>query len=323
MLSQVRLALVGLEGNETGKSDTVTEELKASDGVSEEKHGAKNEENVLDNTSESEGQGAGSANEEDGGDVKTESNAGVCEENKGAKVGDLEEGNKTLGEWEHESVDGSANRGKVVEGDEGVHLETLEENLDHDKTRRLESDGKNLADETRHGKVTLSVGSKRHTERDAANDHGKSAGELLEAKCERNEKNGDGSKSLKHLNEADTEGEVSHVAEDERAGEKGADGQNVLDPSLVGHFHIGKAVKEVGVPRQKTGSNSGKSHVEGCEEDRIREVELVGIENEPVEWSKIKLNVEKRRWSACALTKNMQSQPWARQHGNVWITHLL
>lgn len=281
---------MSLEGNETGKSDTVTEELEAGNGVSEEEHGAEDEEDVLNNTGKGEGQRAGSADEENGSNVKTERNTGVGEKNEGAEVGDLEEGNETLSEGEDEGVDGSANGGKVVERNERVHLETLEEDLDHDETRRLESNGKDLADETRHGKVALTVGSERHTERDATDDHGESARKLLEAESERNEENGDGGESLEHLDEADTEGKVSHVAEDERAGEESTDGEDVLNPALVGHLNVGKTVEEMGVSGQETGTDSSESHVESSKEDGEGKVELVGVEDKPVksEWQRRK-----------------------------------
>lgn len=218
------LALVGLEGNETGKSDAVTEELQTRNGIAEEEHRAEDEQDVLDDTGKGESQGASSANKEDGSNVETEGDAGVGEQHKGAEFGDLEERNKTLGERKHQSVDSSAHGSKVVEGDERVHLEALEENLDHDETRGLESNRQHLADETRHGKCTLAVRSEGNTERDAADNHGKSAGELLEAESERDEQNCNRRESLQHLDEADAKSEVSHVAENEGAGEKGTNG---------------------------------------------------------------------------------------------------
>lgn len=154
--------LVRLEGNETSKSDTVTEELETADSVAEEEHGTEDEEDVLDDTGECQGQRASGANEEDGSNVETESNASVGEEHKGAQVGDLEEGDQTLGEGEHHSVDRSANGSKVVKRDKRVHLEALQKYLDHNEARRFESDSEHLADETRHGKVALTIRSERH-----------------------------------------------------------------------------------------------------------------------------------------------------------------
>lgn len=277
---------MGLEGNETGKSDTVTEELEAGNGVTEEKHGAKDEEDVLDDTSKGEGQRASRADEENGGNVETESNTGVREKDKGAEVGDLEEGDEALGEGEDQGVDDSADGGKVVERDERVHLEALKENLDHDETRRLKGNGKDLADETRHGKVALTVRSEGNTKGDATDNHGKGTRELFEAESERDEENGNRGESLEHLDEADAEGEVGHVAENEGAREESTDGEDVLDPSLIGHLYVGKTVEEMSVPGQETGTDRGESHVEGGKEDREGEVELVGVENEPGEQKK-------------------------------------
>ncbi|KAI3475142.1 hypothetical protein L1887_63503 [Cichorium endivia] len=215
------LTLVRLEGDKAGEGDAVADKLEASDGVAEEEHGAEDEEDVLDDTCEREGQGASGADEEDGGDVEAKGDASVCEEDEGAEVGDLEERQETLGEGKHAGVDGGADGRKVVERDEGVHLEALEEHLDHDETRGLKGDGEHLADEAGHGKVALTVGGECDTKGDAADDHGEGAGELLEAEGERDEQDGDGGEGLEHLDEADAEGE-SEEQKAEEGGQKEA-----------------------------------------------------------------------------------------------------
>ncbi len=81
-----KLTLVRLEGDKTGEGDAVADKLETSDGVAEEEHGAEDEEDVLDDTREREGQGASGADEEDSGDVEAKGDASVGEEDKGPRL---------------------------------------------------------------------------------------------------------------------------------------------------------------------------------------------------------------------------------------------
>lgn len=81
----------------------------------------------LENTSQSQNQSRTSTNEEDGGDVERERDRGVGGEDEGSDSGDGVERLESLGEGKDASVDDGANGGVVVKGDQGIHLESVEE----------------------------------------------------------------------------------------------------------------------------------------------------------------------------------------------------
>lgn len=125
--------LDSLESDESTESDGVSKVLERRDDTSKEHHASHDEENVLDDTGQSQDETASGSNEEDGSDVETEGDGSVGEENEGSKLSEVEERSETLCEWDQASVDRCTDRRKVVEGDERVHLESLEEDLDHDE----------------------------------------------------------------------------------------------------------------------------------------------------------------------------------------------
>lgn len=91
--------------------------------------------------------------------VQGKRHTGVGEEDKDADAVERVEGLKALDEGHDDGVDDSADGGVVVERHDGVHLHAVEEDLDHDKTRRLKDDSGALADEAHELKVELTVGS--------------------------------------------------------------------------------------------------------------------------------------------------------------------
>lgn len=125
--------LDSLESDKSTESDGVSKVLEWRNHTSKEHHASHDEENVLDDTGQSQDETAGSSNEEDGSDVETEGDGSVGEENEGSKLSEIEERSEAFCEWDQTSVDRCTDRCKVVEGDERVHLESLEEDLDHDE----------------------------------------------------------------------------------------------------------------------------------------------------------------------------------------------
>lgn len=88
-----------------------------------------------------------------------------------------------------------------MERDEGVHLEALEENLDHDEPRRLEQDGEDLAHEAKELKLDFSIGGEAAAKGNHSDDGRELAVGLLEPGRERDEEDGDRGKGLEHLDE--------------------------------------------------------------------------------------------------------------------------
>lgn len=75
---------------------------------------------------------------------------------------------RDLEEESDAAVHDSADRGKVVERDHGVHLELsgAEEALDHDQAGGLEHDAADLEHESDHNEVDLAKGSNDNTDND-------------------------------------------------------------------------------------------------------------------------------------------------------------
>ncbi len=115
--------------------------------------------NVLEDTSKGEDETRADRDEEDGGDVERKRDTGVRHEDEDADAVQVVQGLKALDERHDNEVDDGADGRVVVERHNGVHLEAVEQDLDHDQARRLEDDGSALADEAEHLKVELAVGS--------------------------------------------------------------------------------------------------------------------------------------------------------------------
>lgn len=92
----------------------------------------------LENASKCQDQAASGSHQEYGSDVEQESYTSVGNENQGSNTSQLIEGGKPFGERENKGVDECANGRIVMKRNKRVHLETVEENLDHDKPRGLE-----------------------------------------------------------------------------------------------------------------------------------------------------------------------------------------
>lgn len=189
--------------------------------------------NVLENTGKGEDKTRTNRDKEHGSDVEGKGDTGVGEEDEDANAVEVVEGLKSLNEGEDERVDDGTDGGVVVERDNGVHLEAVEEDLDHDKTRGLEHDSGTLADEADHLKVELAVGGKGAADRDHQDNGKKASVGLLELEGKRDEENGNGVERLEHLDERDREREVGVVGEDERAREERTDGEDGADPAVA------------------------------------------------------------------------------------------
>lgn len=107
----------------------------------------------------------------------------------------------------NEEVHDSADRGVVVQTDEGVHLLraliALQQNLNHDEANALKNDAAHLEDEADPRKLDLAERGERHTgydEKDVVK--GLHRG-FRDAPDPANDENGDGRAGLEHLNERD------------------------------------------------------------------------------------------------------------------------
>lgn len=156
----------------TSEGNTVTEVLLASNRVAENDHGGNNEQDILQDTAHGQDDGRSLADQENDGNVQAESNEGVGNEGDDTDRVDIAHGQaRTLPEDGDNTVDDSASRSVVVDGDERIHLElgTAEQALDHDKSDSLGDDTKDLDQETEHLKLELTERSNSDTNDDDGN----------------------------------------------------------------------------------------------------------------------------------------------------------
>ena len=78
------------------------------------------------------------ANQEYRRHIQQERHAGVAQHNQGTDSRHFVEGLEPLGEGDDEEVDEGADGGVVVQGDERVHLESVQQDLDHDEAGGFE-----------------------------------------------------------------------------------------------------------------------------------------------------------------------------------------
>lgn len=245
-----------------------------------------NTHNVLQYTGEGQDETRSDTDEEDGGDVERECDTGVREENEDANLVEVTEGGKTLDEGHDDRVDDGANGGEVVQRDKRVHLHAVEQDLDHDETRRLEDNGGALADEADELEVNLSIGSEGAAEGDHENDREETRVGLLELEGERDQENADGVERLEHLDEGHGEREVGVVRKNQRSREESTDRQNRPQPTVAlklakactrpahGHLNVLRAVDKSRRALKDARGDSGEGQVPCREEDRVGEVEV-------------------------------------------------
>lgn len=88
----------------------------------------------LDNSRQSQDQTTSRPNQEHRRDIERERDRTVDEEGPEPGLGEVVERRKPLGEDEAETDHGGADGGVKVDGDEGVHLHPLQEDLDEDES---------------------------------------------------------------------------------------------------------------------------------------------------------------------------------------------
>jgi hypothetical protein len=132
-------------------------------------------------------------------DVEQESNRCVGQQSHKTDTVHISHGHLgKLGEEQDESVDDSASRGIVVEGDERVHLEigTAEQALNHDQTDSLENDTSALEEETDHDELDLSHRGNDDTNNDEGHISERLQVDRRNSETPGGEKDGDGHSSL-------------------------------------------------------------------------------------------------------------------------------
>lgn len=92
----------------------------------------------LEDASQCEHQSAGCTDEEDGSNIEKECNHSIGDKDGRPKARKVIEWSEALGKGYYCKVDKSTDRCIVVEGDEGVHFQSMQEDLDHYEARSLE-----------------------------------------------------------------------------------------------------------------------------------------------------------------------------------------
>lgn len=253
--------------DKTTKGDRVTEELKRSNGVAEDEHRGNDKKNILEDTAKRKNERGGSANldsslaticghgrkkdtyQENDRDVETEGNHGVEQESEVTDAVEVSPGHGwDFSDQSDDSVHDGASGSKVVERDQGVHLELgrRKKALDHGQANGLENDTSTLEEETEHDELDLSergdddtnnderdvseglqVGRRKtHNPRcDQDGDRG-SCLELCQFPLVQKRRDKQFQAYLDHLDEGDRKVEVSEVTTDERQREEETDGND-------------------------------------------------------------------------------------------------
>lgn len=189
-------------------------------------------------------------------------------------------------ERNHEVHD-SADRGEVVEGNQGVHLKLsgAQETLDHGQPKGLEADTTDLVNDTNpdeldltnrgdddtnnydgHIEEDLQVGL-RHTKGPAGDQNSNRGGGLV--KLAHIPTQPVLLTNLEHLDKGDTEVEVGKVAADQAQAEEEANRDNRAKINTASHLDSLPPVKISGVAGENLGHDGRKAQVVGGQDDRI------------------------------------------------------
>lgn len=179
-------------------------------------------------------------------------------------LGDLpEQGDNTV----HDGANGS----KVVEGDEGVHLEVggAEQALNHGKTKGLKHDTSHLEKEADKDKVDFTKGGNNDTD-----DNGGDVEELLEvglgdAERPAGDEDRDGGGGLEHLDKGDGEVEVGQVTANQTETEEETNGDDGAEVDAASHLDILTTIEDAGPAGEGLGNDGGKDQVVGGEDDGV------------------------------------------------------
>lgn len=140
------------ENDQPNKGDRVSNDLYWCDDRAEYEYGADDQEDVLKDTCQCQDKSTTSTNQEHGSDVKKECDGSVREEDEKAWAADMVhqgvEGLEAFCERNDEDVDEGADRSIIMQGDERVHLYTLEQDLDHNEAGCFKCNGHRLNDES-------------------------------------------------------------------------------------------------------------------------------------------------------------------------------
>lgn len=185
--------------------------------------------------------------QQDDRDVEHESAATVQEEGEETNVVNVVHGNLgDLPDQGNHSVHDSADRGEVVDGNKGVHLEVCgaEQALDHGETESLKDDTTNLVQNSDEDKVNLANRSNDDTNNDGRNVEELPEVGLGDTEEPARDKHGNGGGGLEHLDEGNREVQVCEVAANQRQTEEDANGDNSTQVNATGHLDILAAIKQ-------------------------------------------------------------------------------
>lgn len=210
--------------------------------------------------------------QEDDGNVEHKGAETVEEESEEADVVNLSHGD--LGELPdqgNDSVHDSADRSKVVEGHQGIHLEVgrAQQALDHGESEGLEDDTGNLVDDTNDNEVDFA-----HRGNDDTDDNGGDIEELLQVRLRHaqgptRDQNGDRRGGLEHLDEGNRQVEVGQVAADKTQAEEDTNWHDGSQVHATRHLNRLSAIEHRRPAGHDLGDNRGKGQVVGREDNGV------------------------------------------------------
>jgi len=262
-----------LEQDKATKCHGVPKDLKRSDLGPKQKHGAGDQQDILEDTSQCQNQPTSGSHQEYSGDVEQESDRSVGYENQRSNASQLVKGGEAFGERNDEEVDERANWRVVVKGNKRIHLEPVKEKLDHYESRSLESDSSGLGEEANEVEVQLSVRSEGYTGGNHQDNDSELLAGFLDTGCPGDQEDRDGREGLEHLNIRNTEVEIRGVTQDQARAEQEADGEDRADKHVLGDVNLFCSVQEVGGALQNPGANGSKREMPCNKEHRETEVE--------------------------------------------------
>jgi hypothetical protein len=214
----------------------------------------------------------GSTYQKNDRDVEHESAKTVQEECEETDVVDIIHGAlRNLPDQSNNTVHDSTDRGEVVHGYQGVHLEVsrAEQALDHGKSKCLKDDTTNLVQDSDEDKVNLA-----NRGDDDTDDDGRDIEKLLEVGLGDTEQpagdeDGNGSGGLEHLDECDRKVKVCQVAADQGQAEEKTNGDDSAEIDATSHLDLLAAIKQGGEVSHKLCHDGREDLVVGREDNGI------------------------------------------------------
>ena len=242
---------------------------------------------VISNPSSRRQSGKEDSYQEHNRDVKKESNNGIGQQCPHTNVVDVVHGEvRDLKEQGSDTVHDSTDRSEVVEGDKRVHLvlSRAKKALNHDQASGLKDDTTKLEEESGEDESDLTERGNDDTKHDNADVHQDLEVDRSHAHTPSSEKNSNGGSSLRgksaretlarhgttdleHLDEGNTQIQISHITADQTQTEEKTDRNNSTKVDTASHLHGLPSIEQSGGARQKPGHEGRKCQMPCCEDD--------------------------------------------------------